>query len=118
MKRTSLLVCLLSGVCCARLAAAEPPSPEAIEFFEKRVRPVLTEHCISCHGPKRQQMGLRLDSRAAILKGSGAGQVVVPGDPDKSLLIKAIRHQGDIKMPKEGKLPAESIEALTAWVKM
>jgi mono/diheme cytochrome c family protein len=97
---------------------AAPPSPEVIEFFEKRVRPVLAEHCFSCHGPQKQKGGLRLDSEAALLRGSESGKVVIPGDPDKSLLIRAIRHDGDAKMPPKEKLPADAIEALTAWVKM
>jgi mono/diheme cytochrome c family protein len=98
-------------------AWAAPPSPEAVEFFEKRVRPVLAEHCFSCHGPKKQKASLRLDSEAALLKGGESGKIVIPGDPDKSLLIRAIRHEGDTKMP-EKKLSDETIAALTAWVKM
>ena len=99
-------------------AFAAPPSPEAIEFFEKRVRPVLAEQCFSCHGGKKQKGGLRLDSETALLRGGESGKVVIPGDPDKSLLIRAIRHQGDLKMPQNEKLPADAVEALTAWVKM
>ncbi len=91
---------------------------QADEFFESKVRPVLAEHCFSCHGPDKQKGGLRLDSRAAVLKGAGGDAVVVPGDPDKSPLVKAINHEGDTKMPPKTKLPAPAIEALTAWVKM
>lgn len=98
-------------------AWAAPPSPETVEFFEKRVRPVLAEHCFACHGPKKQKASLRLDSEAALLKGGESGKIVIPGDPDKSLLIRAIRHEGDTKMP-EKKLPDDMIAALTAWVKM
>ncbi len=61
---------------------------------------------------------MRLDSRAALLKGSDNGAVLVPGQPDKSLLVQAIRYDGDVQMPPKHKLPAESIAHLTTWVQM
>ncbi len=112
---SSLAVCLLLP---SALCAAPPANPQAVEFFEKHVRPVLATKCQSCHGPKRQQGGLRLDSHAALLKGSDNGAVVVPGQPDKSLLIKAIRYDGDVQMPPKGKLSDEAIAHLTEWVRM
>jgi mono/diheme cytochrome c family protein len=99
-------------------APKTPTDPKALEFFEARVRPVLVEHCFACHGPKKQQAGLRLDSRDSVLKGSDSGPVVVAGAPEKSALVKAINHSGDTKMPPKAKLKPEAIEALTAWVKM
>ena len=105
------------------LGAAESPvpTPAQREFFEKDVRPVLAENCYSCHGPKKQKSGLRLDSREFILKGGEVGPVVVPGDPSASRLILSINHakQKDVEaMPGEGeKLPANQIAALTEWVK-
>src|SRR5688572_16060757 len=87
-------------------APAEAEAPEAIEFFETHVRPVLAEKCYSCHGPKIQQAGLRLDSRAAVLKGTDLGQpVLVPGDPGKSSLVQVLHFTGKVKMPPAGKLP-------------
>src|SRR5262245_27829926 len=71
-------------------AAAAEPSPEALEFFEKKIRPLLVNHCQECHGVRRQRGGLRLDSRAAMLKGGDNGPVVVPGEPDRSRLIRAV----------------------------
>src|SRR5947209_18864724 len=76
----------------AATPAAEPAAPQALEFFEKRVRPVLVEHCQGCHGPDKHKGGLRLDSKAAFLKGGAGGPVVVPGQPDKSPLVLAVRH--------------------------
>jgi hypothetical protein len=97
---------------------ADPkPAADAIEFFEKQVRPVLADHCYACHGPKKQSAGLRLDTKAAISKGSENGPVIVPGEPAKSTLVRAVRHEGDLKMPPKSKLPAQAIEALAAWVK-
>jgi mono/diheme cytochrome c family protein len=93
--------------------------PAVAEFFETQVRPVLANSCYGCHGPDKQMAALRLDSKAALLKGSDNGPVVVPGDPDKSVLIQAVRHSGAIKMPAgKGKLPPGEIEALETWVKM
>jgi mono/diheme cytochrome c family protein len=104
----------------ARVHAAEPPiSPQQAEFFESKVRPVLVDHCQSCHGPKKQQGGLRLDSRQAALQGSDSGPVIKPGDPDASRLLQAVRQGGQVKkMPPKGKLKPEAVDALAAWVKM
>jgi mono/diheme cytochrome c family protein len=92
---------------------------KAIEFFESKVRPILAEHCFSCHGPKKQMGGgLRVDSRASMLKGGDSGPIIVPGKPEQSPMIRAILHGGDIKMPPKTKLPSEAVETLTAWVKL
>ena len=99
----------------------EEPKPTADQaaFFETKIRPVLVQNCIGCHGKDAQNSGLRLDSRAAIMKGGDSGPAVVPGDPDKSLIIKAVRQTGDLKMPPTGKkLPANQIADLEAWVNM
>jgi mono/diheme cytochrome c family protein len=114
------VVGLIAVVSASAQQPAAPPAadPKALEFFETSVRPVLAEYCFGCHGAKKQQAGLRLDSRDSLLKGSDAGPVVVPGAPDKSLLVKAINHTGDTKMPPRNKLKPEAIAALTTWVKM
>jgi cytochrome c553 len=99
------------------IRADEPkPDPAAAEFFEKEIRPLLAEKCQSCHGEKKTGGGLDLTSRDALLKGGGRGSVVVPGKPTESLLIKAVNHVGDLKMPQKGKLSAKEIEKLTLWV--
>ena len=97
------------------LRAAEPPVDA--EFFEKRVRPILLAHCTPCHGAEKQKANLRLDSRAAMLTGGDTGPAAVPGNADKSLLVQAIRYDGDLKMPQKGKLKDDEIALLTAWVK-
>jgi hypothetical protein len=95
----------------------QTPSADAVEFFEARIRPILAERCLKCHGPQKQSSGLRLDSRAAILKGGDSGPAVVPGKPGDSLLIQAVDHvHGEIKMPPKGKLPEPSIAMLRQWV--
>ena len=98
---------------------AKPPTPEQVQFFESKVRPVLAENCFRCHGPKKQKGDLRLDSRAGMLEGGDQGPVVVPGHPEKSLFIKAIRYgDADLKMPPSQKLSKVQIDDLALWVKM
>jgi mono/diheme cytochrome c family protein len=113
---------ILTGllIVCGPLSADEPPAVPAdqADFFERRVRPILAEHCWSCHGEKKQQAGLRLDSRDAAIKGSDNGPIVVPGKPDDSQLVAAIRRTGDLKMPPKSKLPDDGVAALTEWVRL
>jgi mono/diheme cytochrome c family protein len=99
--------------------ADDPVSRDQEQFFETQVRPVLAAKCLECHGDKKQESGLRLDSRATALKGGDSGSpAVVPGKPDESLLIAAVRHTGDYQMPPTGKLTDEQIAALSKWVEM
>src|SRR5262245_22434251 len=98
---------------------AQTPAQTAAtaEFFEASVRPVLAANCYDCHGDQ-QYGGLRLDSRDAMLKGGRSGPAIVPGDPDKSLMIEAVRQTSDkLKMPKGGKLRPDEVDALVAWIK-
>jgi mono/diheme cytochrome c family protein len=98
-------------------APTTAPTPVQTEFFEKSVRPVLTENCMSCHG-NGAAGGLRLDSREAALKGGKSGPAIVPGDPEKSLLMAAVRHTGATKMPLGGdKLSDDKLQALAVWIK-
>jgi hypothetical protein len=87
------------------------------DFFENKVRPILAENCYDCH-TAAEMGGLRVDSRERLLQGGKSGPAVMPGDPEKSLLIQAVRQSGDLKMPKGGKLKPAEIQALTDWVKM
>jgi hypothetical protein len=96
----------------------ETATPQATEFFENKIRPLLFNRCYSCHSDKNQQGGLRLDGREQMLKGGGHGAALVAGDPDKSLLIQAVNYTGALKMPPTGKINADESTALTAWVKM
>ena len=94
-------------------------SSDDATFFESKIRPILVRRCYSCHGPAKQESGLRLDSRTAVLAGGDSGIVVVPGKPDESLLIKAISHQDDsLKMPPKQSLSKEQVNAITQWVRI
>lgn len=111
------LVALLGAIGAAR--AADQPSrfsDEQITFFETKVRPVLAAHCFQCHGPQKQEAGLRLDSRAAVLRGADEGPVVVAGQPQKSRLLAAIRGEGDLQMPPDESLAAEAVAAFEQWI--
>jgi hypothetical protein len=105
-------------------ALSAEPDPAGIEFFEKKIRPVLVEHCYPCHsqGAEKVKGGLLLDTRDGLLKGGENGPAIFEGDPDKSLLIKAVRYTDeDLRMPPRkngGRLPDEQIADLEAWVKM
>src|SRR5262245_24448032 len=98
--RTRLRIFLGLALAARARALAEdgtPPDRRAAEaFFEARVRPVLAERCWKCHGEAKQSSGLRLDSRAALLEGGGEGPAIVPGKPDESPLVRAIRHEGEV----------------------
>jgi cytochrome c553 len=94
-------------------------APESAQFFENRIRPLLAETCFRCHGEKNRKGNLRLDSRAAILTGGDRGPALVPGHPEKSLLVQAIQHDNDeLKMPPTQKLAREKIADLTRWIQM
>ena len=85
-------------------------------FFESRIRPVLVEHCQKCHGPGKQQAGLRLDGPTWLKKGADSGPVVVAGQPAKSSLHKVLSHDGEVKMPPKGKLPQAVIDDIGRWI--
>jgi hypothetical protein len=122
--RSIPLAIVLAGVIPQALRADEKgaaeavPTVEHVEFFEKHVRPVLAEHCQACHGVNKQEAGLRLDIREAALNGSESGPVIVPGNPEQSKLVAAIRYTADIQMPPDGKLADEQLAALVEWIKL
>ncbi len=105
---------LLSAV---SLAAQDELSDQ--DFFNQQVLPLLRDNCFECHGQKKQKGELRLDSYTTLLAGGELGKVVVPGDPDKSLLIKAIRYEDpDLQMPPKKRLSPEQVAVLEKWVKL
>ena len=117
MRPTTFIRIILPVFYFTGLPAVRAQEPD---FFEKRIRPVLHEHCTDCHGAEKQKGELRLDSRAAMLEGGESGPAIIAGKPDESLLLKAVRHtEKDLKMPpaKAGpKLPDAAIADLAAWV--
>ena len=95
---------------------------DGTEFFESRIRPIFVERCYECHSHDAEKIkgGFVLDSRAGLLKGGDRGPVIIPGDPDRSLLIKAVRYtDADLRMPpKHKRLSGQQVADLEAWVRM
>jgi uncharacterized protein DUF1549/uncharacterized protein DUF1553/cytochrome c len=112
-------VCCLAGGFGSSLLAAGAPTPEQLEFFEKQVRPLLIEHCSECHGAKKSEAGLRLDTKRGFIKGSDTGPIVVAGNVDGSLFMKALSYRDDeTQMPPKGKLPDEKIAIFKKWLEL
>ena len=115
--------CLLAPCWLALIAwpaQAAPAQAEGVAYFEKHVRPVFVEKCQGCHGPKKQQGSLRVDSLQAMLKGGDTSPALVAGKPDESLFIKAVRRHGKLKMPprEADRLSPQQVESLATWVRM
>jgi mono/diheme cytochrome c family protein len=107
-----VLICLTTPI----VARAD----EGNDFFEARVRPVLVEHCLGCHGEKKQKGALRLDTKAGWEKGGDTGPAIVPGKPDKSHLILLVRGKPGTppQMPPDKVLPGRAVADLVKWVEM
>jgi hypothetical protein len=118
MRKKVVGVHALACVFALQSAASDP----GVEFFERKIRPLLVERCYECHSAQAEKLkgGLFLDTKEGVLKGGDSGPAIVPGNPDKSLLIKAVRYTSDdLQMPPKNKrLPDEQIADLEEWVKM
>jgi len=103
-------------------AAPAKLDPDQLAFFEKKIRPVLAEHCYSCHSTKAEKLkgGLLVDNKDGLLKGGSSGPAIVPGRPEKSLLIKDMKstNPDDMMPPKGDRLPAQVIADFETWVRM
>jgi cytochrome c553 len=121
MLRRSLFGSLaLLTLAATSLRAQEPSRQEAaaLEFFEKKVRPLLVENCFTCHSADTNSKGgLRVDDRNGLLTGGGRGPAVVPGHPEKSLMIQAVQQTGKLKMPQGKQLTESQIATLSKWIK-
>ena len=123
LRHTTLALSLFAAS-FAGAADEAPPTKEGLEFFEKNVRPILSDRCYECHSAQKSSSkgGLILDSRDGALKGGDEGPSVVPGNLEKSLLIKAVRYTDpEFAMPPKktgGKLPDDKIAILEEWIKM
>src|SRR5579859_6694569 len=97
-------------------ASDESPAPSTNEFYAERVAPILQKNCLKCHDDTAKG-GLQLDSYSLIRKGGQDGPVIVPGDLEASMLIQAIRRNGDLKMPPKYALKDTEVADIEAWVK-
>jgi hypothetical protein len=115
-----LIVSLLPG---APRAAEPAPDAKGLEFFEKKIRPVLAEHCYRCHSAeaeasKKLKGGLKVDSREGLLQGGDSGPSLEPGKPEESVLLDVLRYDDAVQMPPKGKLPDAVIADFESWIKM
>ncbi|QDU93105.1 PSD1 and planctomycete cytochrome C domain-containing protein [Lignipirellula cremea] len=125
--RRLLLACLASLLVClatsagnnAGSARAEDPSAEGTALFNRSVLPVLQQKCYDCHSHAagKSKGGLMLDSRGGWTQGGESGPAIIPGKPDESLLLEAIRH-GSLEMPPDEKLPAETVALIAQWISL
>ncbi|HWW01869.1 MAG TPA: PSD1 and planctomycete cytochrome C domain-containing protein [Candidatus Acidoferrum sp.] len=118
-----LAVALLPAFTSLTSPAASPQSAgDNVDLFENKIRPLFADHCYTCHSEKAEKVkgGLRLDTPETVSKGGSSGPVIVPGNPDASLLIKAVRYlDPDLQMPpKDKKLTHDQVAILEAWVKI
>ncbi len=123
MKRFIILACIcgfVAGIAIIPgddvIASGPAPDPTSQQFYTTRVVDIFQNNCLDCHD-ETAKGGLRLDSYAGIKKGGEDGAVIVPGDPDASMLIQAIRRQGDLKMPPKKVLDPAAVADLVAWIK-
>ena len=99
--------------------AETDPTPEQLRFFETSIRPLLSEKCLGCHGAEKQWGTLRLDSRADMIRGGDTGAAIVPGQPEQSLLLTAVRRTDSaLQRPPKESLTARQIADLTRWIEM
>ena len=98
---------------------AKADDAASVEWFEKKIRPVLVRHCYECHSAASKNLGgkLRLDFRAGLLKGGESGPAVSVGKPDSSPLILALKYDG-LEMPPSGKLPDSVIADFEKWIQL
>lgn len=116
-----LLPFAITATILAQAAKPQAITPEQLKFFESTIRPILVDQCYGCHSAQsgRSRGGYLIDTREAARKGGGSGPGIVPGKPDESLLIQAIRyHDEDLQMPPKGKLTDDQIKNLERWVAM
>jgi cytochrome c553 len=113
----SRLLTLFAMFSTAGVSGAEETS-DAAEYFESHVRPVLVEKCVGCHGPDDQSSDLRLDSLPAMLRGGQQGAAIIPGNAERSLLIRALKQDGDLRMPPkpDSKLDEQVIDRFSRWI--
>lgn len=114
-----LLFLVASQLCSPTLADEPAASPEQLDFFERKIRPVLIEHCYECHAADSKiiQGGLRVDHRAGFIQGGDSGPSIDLKDPKESSLIKALQYE-DFEMPPKGKLADSIIADFETWIAM
>jgi hypothetical protein len=120
LKLVIIAICFLT-LRASALPQTQPLTKDQLDFFENKIRPIFADNCYKCHSPSKgtPKAGLELDWKGGWQKGGGYGPVIIPGDPDKSELIQAVRYtDSNLQMPPDGKLSTDQVNNLVAWVKM
>ena len=119
-KMRSLLSYLGLIVFSGTIAHGADAADEGLEFFERRIRPLLVQHCMECHSADKEiESGLSLDGRTELLKGGDRGPAVSVDDPKSSLLLLAVSYNdADLQMPPDGKLSEKDLSLFGEWIKM
>jgi hypothetical protein len=107
----------LAGQGAASNAGQSAASDKDVRFFDSRVAPILERRCLGCHNEELKNGNISFVDRESLLRGGTRGPAIIPGDPRGSLLIAALRHEGQLQMPPGPKLPSEEIAVLTQWIK-
>lgn len=113
MKRVVLCLALSSAA-----SWSEKPTQKGQRLFDTRVAPLLTKRCLGCHNDQLDDGNISFLNRNTLLKGGSHGPAIVPGDPENSVLIQAVRQGGELKMPPGGKLSPREVQSLVEWIKL
>ena len=107
----------LRFLCCgAALLGSAIARDRAERFFDRRVAPILTKRCLGCHNEELKNGGISFLDRKSLLHGGRRGPAIVPGQPEQSVLIESLKHEGDLQMPPGPKLTPKEIRVLTEWI--
>ena len=117
MNRRAIRVIVVSAAVFPNLVTAGNHAGRDARFFDRRIEPILRTHCLGCHNDKLKDGGISFTDRDGLQQGGGRGPAIVPGNPDASILIQAVRQDGALTMPPGGKLSAKDIGMLTKWIK-
>src|SRR5207248_5452192 len=98
------------------LAALLVSGAAAQQFFDDRVEPIISRRCLGCHNDELKDGGVSFMGRDGLIKGGAHGPTIRPGKPEASLLIQAIRQEGELKMPPGAKLSEEDITTMSEWI--
>ena len=106
------------AICAFAVFALTAPctADSGVDHFEAEIRPLLVSKCIECHGGKKAEAGLKLNSIETILAGGDSGPALQRGNARESLIVQAVRRSGDLEMPPDEALSEQEIEALVKWI--
>jgi mono/diheme cytochrome c family protein len=118
MNRSVMWAIAVSATMFPAPVSARDHAGRDARFFDRRVEPILRTHCVGCHNDELKDGGISFGDRDGLLQGGTHGPAIVPGNPDASILIQAVRQDGALTMPPGGKLSAKDIATLTQWIKV